>query len=227
MKILETLLKSQQYIDKFNEAGAQVKASLAGKRKDADPAGEGYFFKSWKDEFWGAKTLSEVELQEFQFKCEAVRYMLELITDEEGYFDSKRRQVLIDYVRSMGLEFAIGMDIAGNKSYKKEFANDTLNVLEMNSEFSFKVYKYGARGGMLYTAEQRCRRNGEKKVVYVMRLTEFEDRAENLYGDGFKIVTDHANSERTKATRAAREARRKALEEQRLAERQAAMEAAQ
>ena len=60
-----------------------------------------------------------------------------------------------------------------------------------------------------------------------MRLTEFEDRAENLYGDGFKIVTDHANSERTKATRAAREARRKALEEQRLAERKAAMEAAQ
>ena len=163
MKILETLLKGQAYIDKFNEAGAQVKATLEGKRKDADPAGEGYFFKSWKDEFWGAKTLSEVELQEFQFKCEAVRYMLELVTDENGYFDSKRRQVLIDYVRSMGLEFGIGMGIAGNKSYKREFANDTLNVLEMNSEYSFKVYKYGAKGGMLYTAEQRCRKNGEKK----------------------------------------------------------------
>ena len=38
MKILETLLKGQAYIDKFNEAGAQVKASLAGKRKDQDPA---------------------------------------------------------------------------------------------------------------------------------------------------------------------------------------------
>lgn len=227
MKILETLLKSQHYIDKFNEAGGQIKASLAGKEKDQDPAGKGYFFKSWKDEFWGAKTLSEVELQEFQFKCEAVRYMLELVTDEDGYFDSKRRQVLIDYVRSMGLEFGIGMDIAGNKSYKREFANDTLNVLEMNSEYSFKVYKYGAKGGMLYTAEQRCRKNGEKKVVYCMRLVEFDDRSEALYGDGFKIVEDHANSERTKATRAARAARRKALEEARREAEAAEINAAQ
>ena len=60
-----------------------------------------------------------------------------------------------------------------------------------------------------------------------MRLTEFDDRSEALYGDGFKIITDHANSERTKATRAAREARRKALEEARKKAEAAEINAAQ
>ena len=118
MKILETLLKGQAYIDKFNEAGAQVKANLAGKRKDQDPAGEGYFFKSWKDEFWGAKTLSEVELQEFQFKCEAVRYMLELVNDEDVLSKCSRRlffllRITRSHVIDKSAVFAGGRDFFG------------------------------------------------------------------------------------------------------------------
>ena len=84
MKILDFLLGHQDLVNKFNEGVGQVKASMDGKQKDLDKSGEGYFFKSWQQEFWGAKTLSECELQEFQFKCEAVRMFLELITDENG-----------------------------------------------------------------------------------------------------------------------------------------------
>lgn len=204
MKIFDFLLGHQDLVNKFNEGAKQVKASMDGKQKDLDKTGEGYFFKDWHQEFWGAKTLSECELQEFQFKCEAVRMFLELITDENGYLVSSRRQVLMDYVQSMGLEIGIGADLSRKRDFQRDFLEDRLNVLEMEgvADFTFMVYTYGARGGMVYTAEQRVRKSGEKKVVYMMKLVDFSNDFQDLYGDGLKITFDQVNQKRSAAFRA-------------------------
>lgn len=227
MKIFDFLLGHQDVINKFNEGVGQVKASMDGKQKDLDKSGEGYFFKSWQQEFWGAKTLSECELQEFQFKCEAVRMFLELITDENGYLVSGRRQILLDYVQSMGLEIGIGADLSGTRNFQKDFLADHLNVLEMDgiADFTFMVYTYGARGGMVYTAEQRVRKSGEKKVVYMMKLVDFSDQFQDLYGDGLVIEFDNVNQKRSSAFKARQKEKRNKLVEERRAKEQAEYEA--
>lgn len=228
MGIFTSFLSNDKLVEGVAKAGKQAQATLLGKQREEAPDNEGYFFKNWTQEFWGAKTLDECDLMEFQYKSEAVRIMLELITDEDGFVDSKRRRVLMDYCHECGFELLMGVDPEGELDFAFELANDTLNVLDMAelAPYNFAVCYYGSAACMTYTAEQRIR-GDRKKVIYKMQMTDLSKTRVALLTKDVDAVFSAAGKERSKRARKKRDALRQKIDEERKAREAAALAAAQ
>ena len=227
MGIFTSFLSNDKLVDGVAKVGKQAQATLMGKQIDESPDNEGYFFKNWTQEFWGAKTLDECDLMEFQYKSEAVRIMLELITDEDGFVDSKRRKVFMDYCHECGFEVLMGVDPEGELDFAYELRNDTLNVLDMAevAPYNFAVQYYGSAACMTYTAEQRVRGN-RKKVIYKMQMTDLSDTRVELLTDDVDKVFSAAGKERSARARRKRAELREKIAEERNAREAAALAAA-
>lgn len=212
MGIFMNILSNDKLVEGASKAGNQIRNSLMGKQIDEAPDNKGFFFKSWQQEFWGAKTLDEADLMEFQYKAEAFRFMLEMVTDEDGYVWSKRRRVVIDYAHEMGMEFAIGIDPEGEHDFAGQFMSDKLNVLDMDgiAPYTFMLFYYGGNCGMSYTAEQRIK-GDRKKVIYKMQLIDLRNTNLHMFTDDVKLVESDAGKERQKRAVQKRKALRTAL----------------
>lgn len=228
MGIFTNFLSNDKLVDGVAKVGKQAQATLMGKQIDEAPDNEGFFFKNWTQEFWGAKTLDECDLMEFQYKSEAVRIMLEMITDEDGFVDSKRRKVFMDYCHECGFEVLMGVDPEGELDFAFELSNDTLNVLDMAelAPYNFAVCYYGSDACMTYTAEQRVR-GSRKKVIYKMQMTDLSETRVQLLTDDVDKVFSAAGKERSARARKKRAELREKITEERKARKAAALAAAQ
>lgn len=228
MGIFTSFLSNDKLVEGAAKAGKQFQATLMGKQMDEAPDNEGFFFKNWTQEFWGAKTLDECDLMELQYKAEAVRIMLEMITDEDGFVDSKRRRVFMDYCHECGFEVLMGVDPEGDLNFAFELQNDTLNVLDMAelAPYNFAVSYYGSNACMTYTAEQRVRGN-RKKVIYKMQMTDLSSTRVQLLTDDVDKIFTAAGRERSARARRKRVELRQKIDEERKAREAAALAAAQ
>ena len=168
---------------KVIEVAAKSIKDIATSKKHNDTGKKIEFLKTWEQEFGGARTIDEINMYEFRVKCEGIRFMLEMITDPNGFVNVDRRQVTIDYVKETGLALNVGISKSGKADYKSQFMKcQELNVISMDADYAFAIsmgitvpdengnpVRVSSPIVMAYIPEIRIV-NDNKKVVYKMEL---------------------------------------------------------